>query len=67
MPKKKKTQKNKKLKILKNKKIPKGKGKIKTQIKVADKKTIAVGPDEKPEIKKIKKQATEKKIYNLKD
>jgi len=67
MPKKKKTQKNKKLKILKNKKISKGKGKINAKIKVADKKTTAGNLDEKPEIKKIKKQATEKKIYNLKD
>ena len=31
------------------------------------KKSISQNPDEKPEIKKIKKQATEKKVYNLKD
>jgi len=67
MPKKKKTKKIKKSKILKNLKILKGKKKINTQIKVADKKTALAGSDEKPEIKKIKKQATEKKMYNLKD
>ena len=32
-----------------------------------DKKNNIPGPDEKPEIKKIKKQPTEKRIYNLKD
>ncbi len=62
MPKKKKT---KKLKILKKKKI--GKIKIKQAIKTSDKKTVSLGVDEKPEIKKIKKQPTEKRIYNLKD
>ena len=60
MPKKKKT---KKAKITKKKKIPK----IKPIIKTSDKKTVTLGADEKPEIKKIKKQPTEKRIYNLKD
>ena len=60
MPKKKKKKKAKKLRILK-------KSKIKTSIKPLEKKGITQGADEKPEIKKIKKQATEKKIYNLKD
>ena len=60
MPKKKKT---KKTKIIKKKKI----GKIKPVIKTSDKKTASLGADEKPEIKKIKKQPTEKRIYNLKD
>ena len=60
MPKKKKT---KKVKITKKKKITK----IKPIIKTSDKKTVTLGADEKPEIKKIKKQPTEKRIYNLKD
>ena len=60
MPKKKKQKKTKKSKTLK-------KSKIKASIKPVEKKAISQGPDEKPEIKKIKKQATEKKIYNLKD
>ena len=60
MPKKKKI---KKFKIIKKKKIDKKKPVIKT----SDKKTVAFGADEKPEIKKIKKQPTEKRIYNLKD
>jgi len=62
MPKKKKT---KKIKKLKKPKTTKQK-KLKLAPKVADKKS-ATGIDEKPEIKKIKKQATEKRIYNLKD
>ena len=60
MPKKKKQKKTKKSKTLK-------KSKIKASIKPVEKKAISQGSDEKPEIKKIKKQATEKKIYNLKD
>ncbi len=63
MPKKKKTKKNKKIKKLKKvKKIPK---KNKSEILV--KKTTGTNQDEKPEIKKIKKQATEKKEYSVKD
>ena len=61
MPKKKKTKKVKKVK--KSKLL----NKIKTPLKTTDKKNRIPGPDEKPEIKKIKKQSTEKKIYNLKD
>tara|TARA_B100000963_G_scaffold357401_1_gene379527 strand:+ start:1594 stop:2256 length:663 start_codon:yes stop_codon:yes gene_type:complete len=60
MPKKKKQKKTKKTKKLK-------KSKIKAAAKIIEKKSISQGPDEKPEIKKVKKQATEKKIYNLKD
>jgi len=41
--------------------------KIKTSVKSAERKSSIPGADEKPEIKKIKKQATEKRIYNLKD
>ncbi len=54
----KKTKKAKKVKLLK---------KAKPQTKSIDKKNITPGPDEKPEIKKIKKQPTEKRVYNLKD
>ena len=50
--------KTKKTKILK-------KNKLKAPAKITDKKSISQNPDEKPEIKKIKKQATEKKAYNL--
>jgi len=64
MPKKKKTKKNKPLKKVK---ILKTKNKNKSANKIPEKKTASVGADEKPEIKKIKKQPTEKRIYNLKD
>ena len=64
MPKKKKA---KKAKILKKTKISKIKNKVKPGIKTSEKKTVIVGPDEKPEIKKIKKQPTEKRTYDLKD
>ena len=60
MPKKKKVKKIKKTKKIKLQKI-------KTSPKVLDKKNITTGQDEKPEIKKVKKQPTEKRIYNLKD
>ena len=60
MARKKKTKKIKKTKISK-------KNKSKTPAKIIEKKSISQNPDEKPEIKKIKKQATEKKVYNLKD
>ena len=64
MPKKKKVKKTKKGKKAK---IQKNTTKAKLPIKAVDKKSSVPGPDEKPEIKKIKKQATEKRIYNLKD
>ena len=64
MPKKKKTKKIKNLKILKK---SKSKVKSKSILKTNEKKTSISGPDEKPEIKKIKKQPTEKRVYNLKD
>ena len=64
----------KKKKVKKVKKVKKAKktknkisNKIKTPLKSSDKKNTISGVDEKPEIKKIKKQPTEKKIYNLKD
>ena len=60
MARKKKSKKTKKSKILK-------KSKTKVATKVIEKKNLSQSADEKPEIKKIKKQATEKKAYNLKD
>ena len=64
MPKKKKVKKSKKVKKFKPLKLRK---QSKLKIEVANKKSTNLGPDEKPEIKKIKKQATEKKEYSLKD
>ena len=61
MPKKKKVKKTKKKKSL----VLKSKSKLDT--KINEKKAVSSGVDEKPEIKKIKKQPTEKRIYNLKD
>ena len=63
MPKKKKIKKNKKVKKSKITKNPK----IKPLAKPLEKKSAIGGPEEKPEIKKIKKQPSEKRIYNLKD
>jgi len=63
-------QKRKKWKKLKKvKKIKKNKllNKSKLGVKTVDKKNTVPGSDEKPEIKKIKKQPSEKRIYNLKD
>ena len=67
MPKKKKVNKVKKTKKVKSLKKGKTQKKLKSSIKPQDKKNSIPGADEKPEIKKIKKQATEKRIYNLKD
>jgi len=67
MPKKKKVKKVKKVKKLKTLKKVKPQNKTKPFTKLSDKKSSAPGADEKPEIKKIKKQATEKRVYNLKD
>ena len=64
MPKKKK--KAKKVKKVKKTKNSKN-NKLALSQKTGEKKSTSLGPDEKPEIKKIKKQPTEKKIYNLKD
>ncbi len=64
MPKKKKA---KKSKIQKKSILKKTKGKTKVSLKIPEKKSTNLGPDEKPEIKKIKKQPTEKRIYSLKD
>ena len=63
MPKKKKSKKKKKLEGAKKIKNPKKK----VLLKLQDKKSTFVNTEEKPEIKKIKKQPTEKKVYNLKD
>ena len=60
MAKKKKIKKTKKSNVLK-------KNKSKLSKKTVEKKNLSQNLDEKPIIKKIKKQATEKKIYNLKD
>ena len=59
----------KKKKVKKVKKVKKAKqvSKIKPTLKLSDKKSVSSNQDEKPEIKKIKKQPTEKRIYNLKD
>ncbi len=62
MPKKKKAKKTKLLK----KKRTKTKAK-KEETKLVEKKSVIAGGEEKPEIKKVKKQPTEKRIYNLKD
>ena len=61
MPKKRKKRKKvKKLTKTKNQKV-------KASTKQTDRKSSVQGQDEKPEIKKVKKQPTEKRIYNLKD
>ena len=60
MPKKKKVKKVKKVKKFK-------KSKLKVSSKIPEKKNVLPGQDEKPEIKKVKKQPTEKKAYNIKD
>ena len=58
----------KKKKIKKIKKVKKSKNsKTKLVLKSLEKKSSLPGQEEKPEIKKIKKQPTEKRIYNLKD
>ena len=67
MPKKKKAKKVKKVKKSKIAKSAKIKNNLKSASKTVDKKNTIPGADEKPEIKKIKKQATEKKNYNIKD
>ncbi len=59
--------KKKKAKIIKKVKINKIKTKIKPARKAGEKKLATLTNEEKPEIKKIKKQPTEKRIYNLKD
>ena len=60
MPKKKKIKKVKKVKKVK-------KSKLKVSAKIPEKKNVLLGQDDKPEIKKVKKQPTEKKAYNIKD
>ena len=63
MPKKKKVKKVKKLKKIKKVKNLK----VKSPLKPLEKKSSIPGQDEKPEIKKIKKQPSEKRTYNIKD
>ena len=67
MPKKKKTKKSKKVKKVKKIKNIKTKKTNNSSSKIIEKKNNIPGPDEKPEIKKVKKQPTEKRVYNLKD
>ena len=67
MPKKKKVKKVKKVKKSKSIKKTDPKNKNKTNAKNLDRKSNVPGAEEKPEIKKIKKQPTEKRLYNLKD
>ena len=55
----------KKRKVKKIKKVKKTK--LKVLSKAPEKKQSSSGSEDKPEIKKIKKQPTEKRIYNLKD
>ena len=62
MPKKKKTRKVKKAKKTKNLLVKK-----KSKVEDKSKKQTSLNQEDKPEIKKIKKQATEKKQYNIKD
>ena len=66
MPKKKKVKKAKKVKKIKNVKS-KINQKFKARSENLEKKSSSQSADEKPEIKKIKKQPTEKRAYNLKD
>ena len=64
MPRKKKVKKSKKIK----KKIKVVSKKVKkTNVEITPKKTVATNQDDKPEIKKIKKQETEKREYKVKD
>ena len=63
MPKKKKRKKVKKIKKIKKVKN----AKLKIPLKVSEKKSSVPGQDEKPEIKKIKKQESEKKVFKPKD
>ena len=67
MPKKKKVKSIKKSKKSRKNKNLKSVDKSKNILKNTEKKNLTLGTDEKPEIKKIKKQPTEKRIYNLKD
>ncbi len=63
MPKKrKKAKKAKKIKKTKNAKL-----KPAVKAKAIEKKSTIPGQDEKPEIKKVKKQPTEKRVYNVND
>ena len=67
MPKKKKTKKIKKVKKIKSVKKTKILLVKKSKVEDKPKKQANLNQEDKPEIKKIKKQATEKKQYNVKD
>ena len=67
MPKKKKTKKIKKVKKIKSVKKTKILLVKKSKVEDKPKKQANLNQEDKPEIKKIKKQATEKKQYNIKD
>ena len=67
MPKKKKVKLSKKLKKSKKSKKSKILKTVKAKIEVSSKKSLNYNQEEKPEIKKIKKQATEKRQYGVKD
>ena len=67
MPKKKKAKKTKKIKKVKKSKKVKLLDKSKLSSKVADKKNVSLGSDDKPEIKKIKTHGIKlKNIYQKK-
>ena len=67
MPKKKKVKKVKKIKKTKSLKKKIIKNKTKAELKLSEKKPLHTSAEDKPVIVKIKKQATEKRSYNLKD
>ena len=67
MPKKKKVKKVKKIKKTKSLKKKFIKNKTKAELKLSEKKSLHTSAEDKPVIVKIKKQATEKRSYNLKD
>ena len=67
MPKKKKVKLSKKLKKSKKSKKSKILKTVNAKIEVSSKKSLNYNQEEKPEIKKIKKQATEKRQYGVKD
>ena len=67
MPKKKKVKKVKKIKKTKSLKKKIIKNKTKAELKLSEKKPLHASAEDKPVIVKIKKQATEKRSYSLKD
>jgi len=65
MPKRKKVKKIKKVKKVRKNKL--SKKNIKAESNAVLRKPTSSSPEEKPEIKKVKKQPSEKRVYNLKD